>query len=246
MYKEIKSPEIEQVGDSFGIFLAGTIDGGKAVDWQREMSVTLSTIYSNRKDRSVVVYNPRRDAWDPSWAADMSEPKFREQVGWEAEHMDDCDLVVMNLLGGSDSIISMLELGLLAKEEPMVYVPRMRDDFVERGWKNAARCTGSDFPKKIIVLCSDEFRRKGNVDFICERHSILQARDEAQLIEMIEAHVEEFYYKEIKCKECGTMTHTPFGGDYCSEVCEKKYLAYLNKGLNDDEHLDTSASITDW
>jgi hypothetical protein len=113
------------------VFLAGTIDMGDSEDWQSK--------FEQMDDRFVII-NPRRDDWDSSWH-DNSDT-FNEQVKWELDNLEKCDVIIMNFEKGSKSPISLLELGLFAKS------------------------------RKIIVICPDGFYRKGNVRIVCERHKI--------------------------------------------------------------------------
>ena len=58
---------------AFKIFLAGSIDMGKAEDWQTRVADLL-------KNKSVILFNPRRDDWDSSWEQDIENINFRNQV----------------------------------------------------------------------------------------------------------------------------------------------------------------------
>jgi len=91
------------------IFLAGSIEMGKAENWQEEL-------ISHLKDRNLTIYNPRRLDWDSSWEQKIENPKFREQVEWELEHLEKADIVVMYLAPNTISPISLLELGLHTKK----------------------------------------------------------------------------------------------------------------------------------
>lgn len=111
--KVIKAPQpLETQGPS--IFLAGSIEMGKAVDWQTELTQSLS-------HKTVTILNPRRDDWDSSWVQEMSNPKFREQVEWELDALRKANLVVFYFDPKTMSPISLLELGLMAAE-PMKQV----------------------------------------------------------------------------------------------------------------------------
>lgn len=55
------------------VFLAGSIEMGKAEDWQQKIIEAV-------KDFKVVIFNPRRDNWDSGWIQSIDNPKFREQV----------------------------------------------------------------------------------------------------------------------------------------------------------------------
>lgn len=117
------------------VFLAGSIEMGAAENWQREIADALS-------DENVILFNPRRDNWDPSWDQSPSNSVFAEQVNWELDNLEAADIIFMYLSPGTKSPISLLELGLFARSS------------------------------KLIVVCPDGFWRKGNVDIVCERHHI--------------------------------------------------------------------------
>lgn len=89
----------------FSIFLAGSIEMGKAVDWQKEM-------IKRFEGRNVVIFNPRRSDWDSSWKQEAINPQFNEQVTWELDAQDMADQIIMYLAPGTVSPISLLELGL--------------------------------------------------------------------------------------------------------------------------------------
>lgn len=90
------------------IFLAGSIDNGAAVDWQRQIADDL-------QDLPVILLNPRRDSWDPNWEQDISNPLFKEQVEWELDHLQRADVRIFYFAPGSRSPITLLELGLHAE-----------------------------------------------------------------------------------------------------------------------------------
>ena len=58
---------------STGVFLAGSIEMGKAEDWQAKLEKSL-------KDLEITVFNPRRDDWDSSWTQEQSNPQFNAQM----------------------------------------------------------------------------------------------------------------------------------------------------------------------
>jgi hypothetical protein len=112
----IKPPgKIPAVG--FSIFTAGSIEMGKAVDWQTRISEAL-------KNFDVTILNPRRDDWDSSWTPSITNPQFREQVEWELSAQQRADLIVMYFDPATKSPISLLELGLFGPTGKMiVYCP---------------------------------------------------------------------------------------------------------------------------
>ena len=90
------------------IFLGGSIDMGRAADWQTELVKSLG-------DLDVVFLNPRRPDWNPAWKPDASEPEFRRQVEWELTALESADIIVMYFVPGSQSPVSLLETGLHAR-----------------------------------------------------------------------------------------------------------------------------------
>jgi len=119
------------------LFLGGSIDMGGAPDWQAAMTRALS-------DMDVVILNPRRPDRNPQWKPEASEPEFRRQVEWELAALEASDVIVMYFAPGTQSPISLLEMGLHA-----------------RGGK-------------LIVLAPDGFWRKGNVDITAEAYGVRQ------------------------------------------------------------------------
>lgn len=119
------------------IFLAGTIDNGASEDWQTKTGQFIVDNYSS------VVLNPRRDEWDSTWEQSIDNPLFKQQVLWELDGMDRANIIIINLLAGSMSPISLMELGLHAPRRVLMF-----------------------------VACEPGFWRRGNVQVVCERHNI--------------------------------------------------------------------------
>lgn len=90
------------------VFLAGSIEMGKAVNWQTE----LVEAFKDRED--VIFYNPRRDDWDSSWVQSEDNLQFNEQVNWELNALEDADIVVFYFDPATKSPITLMELGLMA------------------------------------------------------------------------------------------------------------------------------------
>ena len=110
----VTSPEaLPAAHDRPRVFLGGSIDMGKAVDWQSQMIAALS-------DQDVVILNPRRPDWNPAWKPVAEEPEFRRQVEWELAALESADVVVLYLTPGSQAPISLLEMGLHARTGKLV------------------------------------------------------------------------------------------------------------------------------
>jgi nucleoside 2-deoxyribosyltransferase len=100
---EFKAPE--RLYDVKSIFLAGSIEMGKATPWQDKLVLDLSAL-------NVVIYNPRRTDWDSSWTQDPTPgTKFNEQVTWELYHIQKSDIVVFYFDPETQSPITLMELG---------------------------------------------------------------------------------------------------------------------------------------
>ena len=121
------------------IFLAGTIDMGNSDDWQTNTIKSLEK-FSSR----ITVINPRRKDWDSSWIQSVENKEFSQQVLWENDSIYQSSIVFVNILGNSQSPITLYEIGL---------------------------CIGK-FPEKLIIYCPLEFYRSGNVHVIAEYYDI--------------------------------------------------------------------------
>jgi hypothetical protein len=117
------------------VFLAGSIEQGQAGDWQASFTGALD-------DLDVGVLNPRRDEWDASWAQEMANPRFREQVEWELAGQERADVIAMHFDPAMRAPITLLELGLFARSD------------------------------KVVVCCPSGFWRKGNVEVVCARYGV--------------------------------------------------------------------------
>lgn len=110
---------------SIKIFLAGSIEMGKAEDWQ----AAIPELFKDRND--LTFFNPRRDDWDNSWEQKESNPQFNYQVNWELDHLDKADIIFMYFSPETKSPISLLELGLYANLEKMIVC--CPDSFYRKG-----------------------------------------------------------------------------------------------------------------
>lgn len=134
------------------VFLGGSIDGGGAPDWQAALTRALA-------EDDVVILNPRRPDWNPAWRPEADEPEFRRQVEWELAALEEADIIVMYFAPGTQSPISLLELGLHARSG------------------------------KLIVLCPDGFWRKGNVDITAQAYGVRQVETMDALIAAVREQV---------------------------------------------------------
>lgn len=144
----VRSPQPLPDDGRLSVFLAGSIDMGGSDDWQARVARELA-------DEGVVLLNPRREDWNPAWKPVAQEPEFRRQVEWELAALQRADLILMYLQPGSQSPISLLELGLHA---------------------------GSG---KLLLACPEGFWRKGNVDITADRYGVPRYESLPALIEAV-------------------------------------------------------------
>ncbi|KAK4237944.1 hypothetical protein C8A03DRAFT_44230 [Achaetomium macrosporum] len=104
---------------------------------------------------AVTIFNPLRRDWDSSWREDPTFAPFREQVEWELDMQEQADMIVVYFGPGTDAPISLLELGLCARAG------------------------------KAIVSCHPEYRKRGNVQVVCQRFGIEFLDTEDDLVRMV-------------------------------------------------------------
>jgi hypothetical protein len=152
----VQSPSsIDVASSAMRLFLAGSIDLGMAEDWQ-------AWIVNRLRDLDVVVFNPRRATWTPATPAESEPEKVLQQINWELDAIERSDLVAFYFAPGTKSPISLLELGLIARQ------------------------------KQAIVCCPPGFWRKTNVDVVCERFGIEQVDSLEELVNEIKERVRLF------------------------------------------------------
>ena len=120
------------------VFLGGSIEMGAAQDWQ-------SGAFDQIKNRTAVVYNPRRADWDSTWVQSPENDQFSNQVHWEMDRIDEATFVLLHFEPDTKSPITLGELyWCLAKK-----------------------------PQDTIVSCPEGFWRRGNVQIMCERENVV-------------------------------------------------------------------------
>ena len=90
---------------------------GVAEDWQSKV------IEAFKGCSCVDILNPRRTDWDSSWEQKITNPQFHEQVSWELDCLEKCDFILMYFSPGTQSPISLLELGLFHTKQIIVCCP---------------------------------------------------------------------------------------------------------------------------
>ena len=121
--KVIKSPNVYSslpIHDKKIIFLAGSIEMGKAENWQEEIIEVLKESQLNIEN--TIDLNPRRKDWDFSWNQSIKNSNFREQVEWELTGIFDANLVIFYFDPNTQSPITLMELGYVVEKHEQVIV----------------------------------------------------------------------------------------------------------------------------
>jgi hypothetical protein len=134
------------------IFLAGTIDSSAdgSTPWRTQLATSISHL-------PVTILDPTRPDWDASWREEAAFAPFREQVEWELDIMGVADVVVVYLAPGSQSPVSLLELGLCVG-----FAGGRGEGNVEGKGEGQRR-------KHLVVGCPEGYWKRGNVQVVCGR-----------------------------------------------------------------------------
>lgn len=138
------------------LFLAGSIEMGKAEDWQTKVIKALD-------NPDTVIFNPRRKDWDSSWEQSINNEKFREQVNWEMDGLDQSQFILFYFDPATMSPISLLELGY------------------------CSAISGEG----LTVCCPKGFWRRGNVEILCYRKDITLFESLDEAIEHLKKQIEK-------------------------------------------------------
>jgi hypothetical protein len=130
------------------IFLAGSIDNGAASLWAHDVQQAMSE-YDD-----VTLWNPRREHWLTDLVTRASEPIFNEQVNWELDRIEDCDIPFFYFEAGSVSPITLQELGFVI------------------GTRRGDMTAATAYVHKPVVVCPEKYWRRGNVEIMCARHDV--------------------------------------------------------------------------
>lgn len=118
--REIQAPN-PITGPGPFLFLAGSIEMRKAIDWQSYVVQRFSEA-SKRAGCPWTILNPRRSDWDSTWEQSIHNDKFYQQVSWELSALEEADAILMYFDPGAKSPISLIELGLFASSGRMLVV----------------------------------------------------------------------------------------------------------------------------
>ncbi|KAF2266310.1 hypothetical protein CC78DRAFT_531708 [Lojkania enalia] len=106
-YEHSTPPQIPKYINAYSLFLAGSIEMGAAITWQRHMAQFLHHL-------PLTICNPRRGHWDPDSRPQPSDANFRTQVEWELEALSNASVICFFFDVNTKSPVTMMELGLWA------------------------------------------------------------------------------------------------------------------------------------
>lgn len=132
------------------VFLAGAIDQGIAPKWQKKF-------YEKLQNEEAIFLNPRRDSWDKN----VSDDVVIEQIEWELEAMEYADIVSVYIPKNAKAPITLLEIGLNAKEKD-----------------------------KMVVCCEKGYYRFLNVKITCEKYGVQFVESFDELVEETKKRIE--------------------------------------------------------
>jgi hypothetical protein len=125
---EVKAPDdySEAIKGRKSVFLAGSIEMGKAENWQERIAAALRHL-------DIAILNPRRAAWNAAWEQSIDNPDFRQQVEWELDALDRADLVALYFVPETRSPVTLLELGIHAAANPQKLIVCCPEGYWRKG-----------------------------------------------------------------------------------------------------------------
>lgn len=156
------------------LFLAGSIEQGKAQNWQQK---AIEFYSAQQEIDDLVIVNPRRETWPTELEQKFENREFNFQVSFELEHLEKADAVVMWLEPGTMSPISLFELGLMT------------------GW------TSMGALNKLVIGCPEGFWRKGNVEVVTNRYRIQLVSTFDELLKEGYSVLQRNYARRIQLSE---------------------------------------------
>jgi hypothetical protein len=107
------NPPDEPTYRKYTVFTAGSIEMGKAVNWQPLMVDLLGPL-------PITVCNPRKGKWDQTITQQAKDAFFKQQVVWELGALEQADVICFFFDVLTKSPVSLLELGLWAASGKVV------------------------------------------------------------------------------------------------------------------------------
>lgn len=179
LYQFVPAPTYPPLTGRRSIFLAGSTSstvvpgqdsaGTSTSPW----STWRSDLAASLRDLPVSVMDPFRSDWNDTWLEDEEDEQFRSQVEWELHMHERADLIVVVFAPETKAPVSLLEMGLA-----------VRAKVVGEGGEEGRDGEGKERVEawsKALVVCPDEFWKKGNVRIVCKMHGIECLKDIKEL-----------------------------------------------------------------
>ncbi|KAF5021712.1 hypothetical protein F66182_6239 [Fusarium sp. NRRL 66182] len=119
------------------------------------------TLTKALSNHSVTILNPSRPDWDRTWKEDFSDMRWSDQIRWELDMQEAADIIVVFFHRSTEAPISLLEFGLAVKM------------------------------KKVVVCVQEGYRKRGNVEAVCQRFGAILTNTEEELREAVLATLDE-------------------------------------------------------
>jgi hypothetical protein len=147
------------VGERVRIFIGGSIEMGKAPEWQAAFLDKIAFL-------PIAAFNPRRIRWNNSLEQDINNQDLHHQMHWEMTNLDKADLIILYLHPNTISPISLMELGRYSQSGkvmvccPEGYYRRGNVQFLCRKDKVLLLDDFDEFVKTTIVKVEEILKRK--------------------------------------------------------------------------------------
>ncbi|KAF2650250.1 hypothetical protein K491DRAFT_697467 [Lophiostoma macrostomum CBS 122681] len=156
-------PPVPPTYPGYSVFLAGSIEMGRAIQWQSHILPFLHNL-------PLTICNPRRSTWDSAPDAAQRLRDMERQVDWELQALDACDVICFFFDKATMSPVTMMELGLWARSGKAVVCC---DDGVQAGGDADADANGN---------AHKGFWKGTNVRMVCERYGVPHVRRFEELV----------------------------------------------------------------
>ncbi len=144
---------MEAARSTTAVFLAGSIEMGKAEDWQKKLTLMIDQrleAADNPLKQTLTFLNPRRFDWTAEWNKDElyqdleppMHPELEQQITWELNGLERSAVICFFFQPGTISPISLLELGTFSRTH------------------------------RVVVFCPFGYFRRSNVIVVCRRFNI--------------------------------------------------------------------------
>lgn len=100
-------PEYPKYSGHKSLHLAGSIEEGRAVPWQRQMELSLH-------DLPITITNPCREPWEVDRSQGSRDAALRHQTVWELSCLEKANLICFFFDANTVDVVPLMELGLWA------------------------------------------------------------------------------------------------------------------------------------